>query len=300
MFQKISQIEEGLVKQKGKKRLALAGSHDQPALEAVLEAHRRGYIEPVLFGKLKETKNMASVLGYDLSAVECHDIDDIGSSVQQAVQAVSSGEAQVLMKGASGTAELMRGILNKEWGLRTGGLLSHLAMFEIPGYARLLSLTDVAISIAPGFEDKTQITKNAIDFLHAIGNQSPNVAIIAAVEKVYEAMPATLDAEKLVELAKSGYFGRCTMEGPLALDNAISKESAEHKGIDSQIAGQADLLVMPQIESGNVLYKALNLFTKCKVAAVVLGAKAPVVLTSRSDSHEAKLNSILLAAFQNR
>ncbi len=300
MFSTIAEIESAVSQQQVKKKLALAGSDDKQALGAVLEAREKGFVEPILFGQLEKTKILASELGFSLADIECHHVTELVEAVALAVQSVSEGRAHILMKGAAGTADLMKGILNKEWGLRTGSLLSHFALFEIPGYPRLLGMTDVAISIAPTLDEKVRIAKNAIEFLHAIGNECPNVAIIAAVEKVNEAMPATVDAAALVNLFKAGEFGSCRMEGPLAFDNAISKESAAHKGIKSEIAGQTDLVLLPQIESGNVLYKALGFLTESKVAAVVLGAKAPIVLTSRADSHDSKLNSIVLAAIQGR
>ena len=224
-----------------------------------------------------------------------HEEDD-HVAIEKSVRLVSSGKAQILMKGACGTADLLKGVLKKEGGLRTGSLLSHFALFELSNYHKLLSVSDVAISIAPGLPEKIHIIKNAVEFLHNLGVANPKVAIIAAVEKVTEAMVATLDASKLAEMNEEGVITGCVIDGPLALDNAISAESAILKGITSEVAGDADLLVMPQIESGNVLYKALTLLANAKVASVVLGARAPIVLTSRADSRDSKLNSILLAA----
>jgi len=212
------------------------------------------------------------------------------------VRLVHDGIADVLMKGGCSTAQLLKGVLNKEWGLRKGALLSHFALFEIPAYHKLLGITDVAINIAPSLEDKVAIINNAVDFLRRLGISNPKVAMIAAVETVNEQMPATVDAAGIAQMNRDHIIRDCLVEGPLAFDTAISKESAEHKNLVSEVAGDADLLVMPDIEAGNVLYKALAYFAGSRVASVILGASAPVVLTSRSDSEEAKLNSILLAA----
>jgi phosphate butyryltransferase len=198
------------------------------------------------------------------------------------------------MKGSCGTAQLLKGVLNRDWGLRKGDLLSHFALFEIPAYHKLLAITDVAINIAPDVNAKAAILSNAVEYLSNMGISCPKVAVIAAVEKVNNQMPATLDAAMLAQMNIDQQITGCLVEGPLALDNAINKESAEHKGIISEVAGDADLLLMPDIEAGNVLYKSLAYFTEAKVASVVLGASAPVVLTSRSDSQETKLNSIVL------
>jgi phosphate butyryltransferase len=187
-------------------------------------------------------------------------------------------------------------VLNREWGLRTGDLLSHFALFEIPAYHKLLGITDVAINIAPSLQDKTAIINNAVEFFGRLGIACPKVAIIAAVETINEQMPATVEAAKLALMNRQNEILNCLIEGPLAFDTAISRESALHKNLVSEVAGDADLLVMPDIEAGNILYKALAYFANSRVASVILGASAPIVLTSRSDSEEAKLNSILLAS----
>ena len=298
MFRTISEIGEAAKSQSTKKKLVLAAAHDQQALSAALDAGQTGYVEPILIGKGDKIRSLAQELGYQIDKLQLIDVNENNDAVEKSVKMISSGDAHILMKGACGTAELLKGVLNKEWGLRSGSLLSHFALFEIKNYHKLLSVSDVAISIAPGLKEKIQILNNGVKFLHNIGICIPKVAIIAALEKVTDSMPATLDAAEIVQMYENNLIHDCIVDGPLALDNAISTESAKTKGISSKVAGDADLLIMPQIESGNVLYKALTFLSDAKVAAVVLGASAPIVLTSRADSHASKLNSIMLAAIQ--
>jgi phosphate butyryltransferase len=200
------------------------------------------------------------------------------------------------MKGMVQTSDFLRAILNKEAGLRNSDLLSHIGFFEMPAYHKIIALTDAAQNIAPDFNEKIAIIKNAVDMFHHLGNTNPKVAILTAVESVNPKMQATVDAAMLTMMNKRGQIKGCVIDGPLAFDNAISKEAAEHKGIISEVAGESDLLVAPDIEAGNVLYKSFTFFGKGTVAAVVLGAKVPIVLTSRSDSDRSKLSSIALAA----
>jgi phosphate butyryltransferase len=209
---------------------------------------------------------------------------------------VRSGEAQMLMKGLVSTGTFLKGILNKEFGLRDRPLLSHVAVFEAADPERLVIFTDVAMNIAPDLAQKVQILENAVDLAHRLGIERPKVAVIAAVETVNAEMPATLEAAALAKMADRGQIKGCLVDGPLALDNALSVEAARHKGIVSPVAGVADVLLLPDIEAGNVLSKMIGLVAKCPLAAVIVGASAPVVLTSRADSDETKFNSIALAA----
>jgi phosphate butyryltransferase len=217
-------------------------------------------------------------------------------AVEMAVKMVSSKQADILMKGKVGTSTLLKCVLNKEWGLRTGRLLSHIALFEVNTYHKLFAVTDVAMNIAPNLQDKIAIINNSISCLHKLGIPLPKVAVLGAVEMVNENMEATLDAALLSKMNQRDQIKGCIIDGPLAFDNAISLESAQHKGIRSEVAGDTDLLLMPDIEVGNVLYKSLVFFAKAKVASMILGALAPIVLTSRSDSEQAKYDSILLSA----
>jgi len=200
----------------------------------------------------------------------------------------------IVMKGLVSTSIVLKAILDKEIGLRTGNVLSHVAVFEIEGYDRLFIITDAAMNIAPDLQQKAQIIENSVQVAKALDMDLPKVALICAVEKVNSKMQATLDAEELVKMEHEGKITDCELGGPFALDNAISIEAAKHKGIDDPIAGNADILMVPYIEAGNVLYKSIVYFAKARNAGIVVGAKAPIVLTSRADSHEAKLNSIAL------
>ncbi len=283
-------------KQSSKKKLALAVAHDEHALQAVKEAFLENIIEPVLVGDAGEIRKIASRIGFELSSVQIIDKKDKLEAVEAAVRLVRKGDAQILMKGNVATASLLKGVLNKEWGLRSGKILSHFALFEIRGYHKLLGITDVAMNIAPDLETKIAILNNSVQYMNKIGINHPKVALISAAETVNKAMPSSMDAAIIAKMSERKQINGCIVDGPLALDNAISKDSAEHKGIVSDVAGEADLLLVPNIESGNVLYKSLSFFADVKIAAVILGAKAPIVLTSRSDSHEAKQNSIKLAA----
>lgn len=200
------------------------------------------------------------------------------------------------MKGHVSTGGLLKAVLNKEFGLRKGGVISHLALFEVPTYHKVIGLTDAAMNISPDLKEKGEIIKNSVEFMNKLGYEKPKVATVCAVEAVNPAMPDTLDAAILSKMADRKQIPNCIIDGPLAFDNAVSAESAHHKGIESVVAGDADLLMAPDIEAGNVMYKSFIFFSQAKAAAVILGAASPIVLTSRADSDETKLNSIKLAA----
>ena len=299
MIRQLSDLRSLLAGRQRPVKLVLAAAQDEHALDAVIRAAGEGIIEPVLIGDRPLILKAAADHHLSAQSFEMLDAPDVQAAVEAAVRLVHDGNADILMKGACSTSQLLKGVLNRDWGLRKGDLLSHFALFELPTYHKLLAVTDVAINIAPGREDKLAIAQNAVEYLNLMGIGCPKVAAIAAVETVNEQMPATLDAVWLAGECRAGRAGSCLIEGPMALDAAISRESALHKNMASEVAGEVDLLLMPDIEAGNVLYKALANLAGGKVAAVVLGASAPVVLTSRSDSEETKLNSILLAAAVN-
>lgn len=296
MLRKLDDLKQLVAKQSNKRTLVLAVAQDNHALQAAYQANQQSIVNLILVGDKIAIEKIASEHNYDLHDIEIVNEPDKKLAVEKAVRLVNEGEAEILMKGNVGTGVLLKGVLNKEWGLRSGELLSHFALFELATYHKLISLTDVAMNIAPELMDKVSILKNAVGYMNKLGFEKPKVAAIGAVEMVNDAMPATLDAALLSKMAQRGQIQNCIIDGPLAFDNAISKKSAELKGIKSEVAGDADLLLLPDIEAGNVLYKAFVFFAKAKVAAVILGAKAPIVLTSRADSEESKLNSILLAA----
>jgi phosphate butyryltransferase len=278
-------------------RLAVAAAAEPDVLRAVADARARGVVEPILVGEKDAIARAADEAGVDVSSMELDDVPGVEAATRRAVALVSSGEAAMLMKGLVETSVLLRAVLDRESGLRSGSVLSHLAIFEVEGFPRPLGVTDAAMNIAPDYAAKKAILENAVAFFRSIGYDEPKVAILAAKEKVSDKMPATTDAARLVEAFRRGELSGCLVDGPFALDNAVSVEAARTKGIDSPVAGLADILLLPQIESGNVLYKALAFLSRSRHAGVIVGARAPIVLTSRADSHAAKLDSISLAAY---
>jgi len=291
----LSELKD-LLADKPVRRLVLAAAQDLNSLSSAIKAARDGFIEPILVGDKEAIQNIANSGNIDISGVRMIHEPDTELAVGIAVKMVRSNQADILMKGKVGTSSLLKAVLNKEWGLRTGSLLSHIAIFEVAAYHKLIAVTDVAMNIAPNLQDKIAIVNNSVACLNKMGVEMPKVAVLGAVEMVSENMQATLDAALLSKMNQRDQIKHCIIDGPLAFDNAISLESANHKGIRSEVAGDTDLLLMPDIEVGNVLYKSLVFFAHAKVAAVILGASAPIVLTSRSDSDQAKYDSILLAA----
>lgn len=278
--------------------VAVAAAADQEVLEAVLDAKKHGIADFLLFGDEEKIRSIGSEIGLDLAAGEVVHATSIAQACLLAVTAVSEKRADVLMKGMVQTADFLRAVLNKEKGLRAGKVLSHVASFEVPGFDHLIHVTDPALNVAPELKDKAQIVENVIDFCHSLGLQEPKIAALGAVEVVNPSMQPTLDAAALSQMNRRGQIKGAIVDGPFALDNAVSVESAEHKGIQSPVAGKADVLLVPDIEAGNILYKSMVYFAKAKIGALVLGAKAPIVLTSRADSAEAKLYSIAMAVLQ--
>jgi phosphate butyryltransferase len=279
-----------------RKKLVLAAAQDQHSLGAVIKAWKENIIEPILIGDKAEIQNICDSNNYDIAGIRIIHEPDTDKSVEMAVRMVSAKQADILMKGMVGTSALLKCVLNKEWGLRTGNLLSHFALFEVETYPKVIAVTDVAMNIAPNLKDKIAIVNNSVACLNKLGYIMPKVAVLGAVEMVNENMEATLHAALLSKMNQRDQIRNCIIDGPLAFDNAISLESAKHKGIKSEVAGDTDLLLMPDIEVGNVLYKSLVFFAKAKVASIILGALVPIVLTSRSDSEQAKFDSILLSA----
>lgn len=278
------------------KKLVLAAAHDHNSLGAVMRAWQDKIIEPILIGDKEGILRICESFNYDITGLRIIHEPDTSKAAELSVKMASSNQADVLMKGKIGTSSLLKCVLNKEWGLRTGNLLSHFALFEVETYPKVIAVTDVAMNIAPNLQDKIAIINNSVSCLTRLGYTMPKVAILGAVEMVNENMEATLHAALLSKMNQRDQIKNCIIDGPLAFDNAVSLESARHKGIRSEVAGDTDLLLMPDIEVGNVLYKSLVFFAKAKVASVILGAKVPIVLTSRSDSEQAKYDSILLSA----
>ncbi|MFV9568327.1 phosphate butyryltransferase [Thermoanaerobacter mathranii] len=277
------------------KTIAVAQAADEDVLEAIKEAHEKGIVKAILVGDKEKIERTASSILLDLKDHEIIDTKNNLEACREAVKLVSEGKADILMKGLVQTAEILRVVLDKEIGLRTGRTLSHVAVFESP-YNRLILLTDAAMNIAPDLKVKIDIILNAVDVARQIGIDAPRVAVLGAVETVNPDMQATLDAAILSKMSERGQIKGAIIDGPLALDNALSVEAARHKGIISPVAGNADILLVPDIEAGNMLYKAITYIAQRRIAGIIMGAKSPIVLTSRADSSEAKFNSIMLAS----
>lgn len=279
-----------------RRKLAVAVAQDSEVLSALQDARSEGIADAILVGDEAKIREIAAEMGLDLKGWEIIDETDNVAAAKTAVKLVRDGRAQMLMKGLVGTADILRAVLDREDGLRTGRVLSHVAILEVPTYHKLLFMTDGGQNIAPDLAQKKEITQNAVDIARALGVSKPKVAALAALELVNPKMPATVDAKALMDMAESGELENCIVHGPIAFDGAISAEAAAHKGMKSEIAGDVDILVVPFIEVGNVLYKCLVYLANTKVAGLIAGASAPIVLTSRSDSHEAKLLSIAAAS----
>ncbi|WP_448972391.1 phosphate butyryltransferase [Mesobacillus sp. LC4] len=287
-----------MASQEGRKTVAVAAAEDSEVLNAVARAVELKLADFLLYGNEEEIEKMIAAKHPSLGGskgVKIISAPNNYAAAEMAVKAVKNNDANVVMKGNIPTAVILKAVLNKEYGLRTGAVLSHVAVFEVPGYDRFTIVTDAAMNISPDVEQKAQIIKNAVKVAHSIGIEMPKVAPLAAVEVINPAMQATVDAASLTMMNKRGQIQGCIVDGPLALDNAVSQIAAEHKGIKSEVAGKADILLVPAIEVGNVLYKSLIYFANAKVGAVISGAKAPIVLTSRADTAESKLYSLALA-----
>jgi len=280
----------------GRSRLSVAAAHDREVLQAVKQSVDAGLVSPILVGNQEKIKKIAAAIQFDLTGVEIVNAADPREAALEAVRIVSSGEADILMKGMVNTSDFMRAVLNSDCGIRGEKLLSHLVAFEVPGYDRLLFNTDGGININPDLEQKIMILQNAIEFMHALGWEKPKVAIIAANEKISLKMESTLHAAILSKMAERDQISGAIVDGPLALDIALSAEATRHKGVKSPVAGQADLLLVPTIEVGNVFGKTLIYLAKATMAGVVLGANAPVILISRASRPEEKIYSIAMAS----
>lgn len=296
MIRHLSELVEG-AKRKDKKKLVLAAAANEDALEAVKNATLQGIIEPILVGDILRVKSIAKQINFDLDNIEMHHIEDIAEAAVKSTILIKESHANILMKGAISTGMLMKAVLDKETGIRTGNVLSHIAIFESPYYHKLFGVTDAAMNVNPDLEMKIEIIKNAIRVFHKLGNSNPKVAIIGSVETINPRMEATMHAATISMMNYRKQITGCIIDGPLAVDNAISRRSAENKNITSQVAGDADLIVAPNIDGGNILYKTLNFLGGAVSGALIVGAKVPVVLTSRSDTEKNKFLSIALAAY---
>ena len=275
------------------KKVVLAMAEETDALKAVCEAVSAGIIDAVLVGNKESVRNTAAEAGVDISGFEIIEAEGEKECAEKAVELIRNKKGDCLMKGKTSTATIMKAVLDKEKGLRGSGVLSHVAILNPPSYHKLLVMTDSALNIAPELKDKIAITENALKVSRKLGVETPKVAVIAAVEKVNAAMPATLEAAALSKMADRGQIKNCIIDGPFALDNAVSSKSCDIKGIKTNVGGDADVLLFPDIEAANVFYKSLAYLTDYPMAGLIVGADVPVILTSRSDSDKIKYLSIL-------
>ncbi len=285
------------VRKSGMKKVAVSVAQDEAVLEAVRAAKERGIADAILVGDEAKIKEIAAALDMDLTGYEIINEPDVIQASLKAVKLAHDGVADMYMKGIIDSKNFLKSVLDKEVGLRTGGTLSHVSVFEIPGIDRLLFLTDVAFMTYPTLEDKANIIRNTIPVCKACGVQTPKVAPLAAVEVVNPKMPVTVEAEELTKMGAAGELGDCIVDGPLSMDLAIDPEAARHKAaMDRKIQGDADVLLFPDIHAGNLVYKTMVHMAGGQNGCILTGTKVPVILTSRSDSFETKVNSLALAA----
>jgi phosphate butyryltransferase len=277
-------------------RVAVAAAAHNLVLQSVQRAMDLGLVTPLLVGREADIRAEATKIGWDLHDVELVPTATNAASATAAVDLVRQGKAQVLMKGYLHTAEMLHAVLQHEAGLRTDRLLSHVFVLEVPTYHKLLLISDAAINISPQIPEKAAITQNAVDLARKLGVQRPRVAALSSVETINPNIPSTVHAACLSKMAERGQIKNCIVDGPLAFDNAISAQAAREKGIESPVSGEVDVVVVPDLDSGNILSKNLEYLARAKLAGVVMGAVAPVVLTSRSDPPGARVRSLALAA----
>jgi len=295
MFTKLSELI-AVAKSKTKRRVAVAAAADEPVLLALQEAMRQEIVMPVLVGNTDKIRRIANKIGLDLEDIEIIEESNPNIAAVKAVEQIRLGNADVLMKGLVGSGPFLKAVLDGEKGLRKSKTLSHVAFFESPYYHKLIGLSDAALNVEPEFADKVAILNNGVEAFRKLGIETPKVAIIGAVETVNPKMKPSTDAALMTMMNKRNQITNCIVDGPLALDNAVSSEAAHHKGIESPVAGDVDLILTPDIYSANIMYKTLNFMGGSFSAAVIMGAKVPVVLTSRSDSDKSKFMSIVVAA----
>lgn len=276
--------------------LAVAVAEDSHVLESVRMAYDEGVADSILVGNCAAIQACGAAHGIDLSPFAIVDADSKEHACEKAVALVAAGEAQILMKGLVDSAVILRAVLNRASGLCGRGFLSHVGVYKLPDMDHFLLVTDSSLNILPNREEKIRILENAVVVAHALGNDCPKAALLCAAEQVSAKMPATQDAAQIAQMVAEGRLTGCVVAGPLALDNAISAAAAMRKGIVDPVAGHADILVVPNIESGNVLVKSLIYFGKAELGGIIMGAKNPIVLTSRASSAQAKLNAIVLSS----
>ena len=284
-------------KERPKRRIAVAAAEDENVLKSLQSAMNEGIIIPILVGCRNKVEQIAQQINFDLDKVEIIDNRNRDvNSVALAVELIRDGEADFLMKGLVQTGDLLRGVLDKEMGLPVERLLSHVALFQSPYYHKVFCVTDVAMNIAPDLEAKVKILNNAVSVFHQLRIENPKVAVAAAVEYVNPKMEATVHAAEIKKMNVDGEIKGCIVDGPLAVDIAFNKDAAIHKSIKGEVAGDCDIVIMPDIDAGNMVYKTLNFLGGANSESIITGASVPIVLTSRSDDDKTKLLSIALAS----
>ena len=284
-------------KSQEKKRVVVIGAEDVEALKAVSMAEEEGFVEPVLVGKSEVIKAELEKMNKNYEIVDARDSYE---AAEKGVRLVSSGTADVVLKGDIKTAILLKAVLNKEWGLRTGSVLSHVIAMETPHLEKLLFVTDGGMIVKPTLDEKVSIINNSVKIVKSIGVETPKVAVLAAVEVVNPAMPETTEAAILTQMNRRGQISGCIVDGPLALDNALSEMAAKIKKVTGDVAGKADILVVPDIHAGNLLGKSAVYLAGGNIAGVIAGAAAPVVIVSRADNSQAKLASLALGVLSSK
>lgn len=295
IFPKLDALEES-ARGKGRLLVAVAYPCSTDSLSAALSARDEGIIEPILVGPIKRIQACADILNVSLDGLRCVEAeDDPIRSSQLAVALVGAGEAKALMKGSQHTDELLGAVVSRDANMRTLKRMSHVFWFDLPAYHKPLMVTDAVVNIAPSLKDKADILGNVIEFAHAIGLPAPKIAILSSVENVNPDLASSMDAAALSKMVDRGQIRGAIVDGPLAFDNAISTASAATKGISSSVAGDPDILMVPNLDVGNVLYKSFIYMGGGECAGVILGAKVPIILTSRADSRRARIASCALA-----
>ena len=279
-----------------KKRVAVAAAHDEHTLEAVFKAVNDKLVEPVLIGDKKKIVKMLDNLSVNFDENEIIHTSDDTEAAEKTVELINEGKADFIMKGKLQTADLLKAVVNKEKGLRTGSVMSHVAILEIPAYHKLIAVTDGGMMMYPNLEEKKQIIENVVNVFLAMGYESPKVAVLTAVETVNPKMPEAVDADNLKKMNQNGEIKNCIVEGPISVDLTFNKESAKIKGYESPVTGEADILIAPNITTGNIMSKALLEFANGTMAGMIVGAKVPIVLTSRGATTEEKYLSLVLSA----
>jgi phosphate butyryltransferase len=299
MIKRLSDLEQYLRERNVKTRLVVVAAQDENVIEAVVKAKKTGIVDVTLVGNQKIIEDVFAQHNYDLSGMEIINEENNSLAGITAVRLIKEKKAHILMNGQEsyfGASLISKPILDKQNGIVKGKTMSHVAVFELENYHKLVAITDVAVNIAPDLKAKAAIISNAVFLMRRFGIETPKVAVLAAIEVVNDKMPATMDAAMLSKMAQRGQIKNCIIDGPLAFDNAISEKSALQKGIISEVSGDVDILLAPDIETAGTLYQSFMFFANAHVASITVGASAPVVLTTKLDTLETRFNSILLSA----